>query len=201
MAYTFDGVAKTITLTAQTTMSVRDVYSRWVDWVITSDNTKFLPAFATLGGDSIDPGTGTSVPIYAFLINGWRIRPQESSHTLTVNDGILLVQGGGDPFLSTLGNYNVRVNYQQPVQAITVSTGGGGGASVTDIVNGVLAALIEPGTTLQQSLRLSNSVLGGKVSGVGSGIERFRNLADSKDRVISVTDDNGNRASVTRDLS
>jgi hypothetical protein len=201
MAYTFDGVAKTITLTAQTTMSVRDVYSRWVDWVITSDNTKFLPAFATLGGDSIDPGTGTSVPIYAFLINGWRIRPQESSHTLTVNDGILLVQGGGDPFLSTLGNYNVRVNYQQPVQAITVSTGGGGGASVTDIVNGVLAALIEPGTTLQQSLRLSNSVLGGKVSGVGSGIERFRDLADSKDRVISVTDDNGNRASVTRDLS
>lgn len=132
MAYTFDGVAKTITLTAQTVMSVRDVYSRWVDWVITSDNTKFLPAFATLGGDAIDPGAGTSVPIYAFLTNGWRIRPQESSHTLTVNDGILLVQGGGDPFLNTLGSFVVRINYQQPVQAITVSTGGGAGGLTTE---------------------------------------------------------------------
>jgi hypothetical protein len=127
MSYSFDGAAKVITITAQTTVSVRDVYSRWADWVVTSDNAKYLPAFRTLGGDDIDPVSGTSVPIYAFLTNGWKVRPQEASHTLVVNDGILLVDGGGDPFLSTMGTYVVRINFQQPVQAITVASGGGGG--------------------------------------------------------------------------
>ena len=131
MAYSFDGVSKIITISAQSAVSVRDVYGRWADWVPSADNMKYLPAFETLGGDDIDPSSGTTVPIYAFLVNGWRIRPQESSHTLTVSDGILLVKGGGDPFLNTLGNFVVRVNYQQPVQAITVSTSGGGSGGLT----------------------------------------------------------------------
>jgi hypothetical protein len=37
---------------------------------------------------------------------------------------VLSCWGGGDPFIDTNGNYVVRVNYQQPVQAITVATGG-----------------------------------------------------------------------------
>jgi hypothetical protein len=36
----------------------------------------------------------------------------------------LLREGGGDPFEDTVGAYTVRINYQQPVQAITVETGG-----------------------------------------------------------------------------
>jgi hypothetical protein len=59
------------------------------------------------------------------------VGPQEADHTLSVNDGILLVSGGGDPFLGTTGDYVVRINYQQPVQAITVNTAGGGGSSYT----------------------------------------------------------------------
>jgi hypothetical protein len=133
MSYTFDGVNKVISLnTGTVTMSVRDVYSRWVDWFISTDgNQKYLPAFLTVGGDVIDANAGTSIPIYGFLVNGWRIRPQEADHTLTVNDGILLVSGGGDPFLNTLGDHIVRINYQQPVQAITVNTAGGGGSAYT----------------------------------------------------------------------
>ena len=128
MAFTFDGTNKIITLSLGTTiMSVRDVYSRWVDWYISvNGNQKYLPAFLTVGGDTIDAGAGTKIPIYAFLLNGWKIRPQEANHTLQVTDGILLVSGGGDPFVDTLGNYVVRVNYQQPVQAISFSSDGSG---------------------------------------------------------------------------
>lgn len=140
MAYAFDGTAKTITLSAQTTMSVRDVYSRWADWMASSDNAKYLPAFSTLGGDDIDAAAGTKVPAYAFLVNGWRIRPQESSHTLNVTDGILLVQGGGDPFINTAGSFIVRINYQQPVQAISFSSGGGSGPTAAEIAAEILAA-------------------------------------------------------------
>lgn len=128
MAFTFDGTNKTITLSLGTTvMSVRDVYSRWVDWYISVDgNQKYLPAFLTVGGDTIDAISGTKIPIYAFLVNGWRIKPQEADHTLQVNDGILLVDGGGDPFINTIGDFVVRVNYQQPVQAISFDSGGSG---------------------------------------------------------------------------
>lgn len=127
MGYIINGVTKTITLTTGTTsVSVRDVWSRWVDWFLTSDNSKFLPAFEQVGGNDIDIAQGTKIPIYAFLVNGWKLKPQESNHTLTINDGILLVNGGGDPFLNTTGAYTVRINYQQPVQAISFSTGGSG---------------------------------------------------------------------------
>jgi hypothetical protein len=125
MGYSFDGSQKVITLTSGTTiLDVKDLYSRWKDWVLTSDNSKWAFAFLVSGGDPVDPGSGTFVPLYAFLANGWRIKPQEADHTLNVTNGILLVDGGGDPFIDTNGNYVVRVNYQQPVQAITVATGG-----------------------------------------------------------------------------
>lgn len=132
MGYSFDGPTKRISLTAGTTsVSVRDLWSRWVDWCLTGDNSKFLPAFVTLGGDDIDATAGTKVPVYAFLQNGWKLKPQEADHTLNVQDGILLVGGGGDPFVNTAGEYVVRVNYQQPVQAISFSSDGGGGGGLT----------------------------------------------------------------------
>ena len=131
MGYIINAVTKTITLTTGTTsVSVRDVWSRWVDWFLTGDNSKFLPAFEQVGGNDIDIAQGTKIPIYAFLVNGWKLKPQESNHTLTINDGILLVNGGGDPFLNTTGAYTVRINYQQPVQAISFTVGGGSSTSV-----------------------------------------------------------------------
>lgn len=132
MAVSFDGSTKTISLsTGTTSLSVRDLWSRWVDWWLTSDNSKFSLAMAQTGGDDINPDEGTKIPVYVFLLNGWKIKPQEANHTLNVSDGILLVSGGGDPFVNTTGAYVVRINYQQPVQAISFATGEGGGSSPT----------------------------------------------------------------------
>lgn len=131
---TFDGSTKRITCDVGTTaIDVVGVYSMWVDWALTSDNLKYNAAFTELGGNTIDAGAGTSVPVYGFLTNSWRIAPDEDDHTLNVARGIILVDGGGDPFVDTAGAYTVRINYQQPVQAITVSTGGGGGATASEV--------------------------------------------------------------------
>lgn len=130
MGMTFDGPNKRILLTLGTTsVSVRDAWSRWVDWYLTGDNSKYLPTFSQVGGNDIDAGAGTKIPIYAFLLNGWKIKPQEANHTLGVSDGVLLVEGGGDPFVNTTGSFVVRINFQQPVQAISFSSGGGSGGS------------------------------------------------------------------------
>lgn len=144
MALSFDGINKVITLSSGTTeLGVRDLWSRWVDWLLTSDNSKYLIAFEQVGGNDIDISAGTSIPIYLFMQNGWKIKPQEANHTLNVNDGILLVDGGGDPFNNTSGAYVVRINYSQPVQAITVATGGGSGApTASQIADAVLDEIV-----------------------------------------------------------
>ena len=154
MAFTFDGPNKRIILSAGTTsISIRDMWSRAVDWWTTSDNSKYIFPFTQVGGNDIDTSAGTKIPIYLFLMDGWKIRPQEASHTLNVGDGILLVDGGGDPFVNTVGNYTVRINYQQPVQAISFATDGGGGTAtidyqqVTDAVwNAPLASYVSSGS-------------------------------------------------------
>ncbi len=128
MAISFDGATKVITLSSgTTTLGVRDLWSRWVDWWLTGDNSKHPLAMSNVGGDDIDTVAGTKIPIYCFLLNGWKVKPQEANHTLKVDDGILLVSGGGDPFMNTSGSYVVRINYQQPVQAISFDSGGGSG--------------------------------------------------------------------------
>jgi hypothetical protein len=143
MAISFTGSSKLVTLSSGTTsLDVRDLWSRWVDWFLTSDNSKYPMAMATLGGDDINPAEGTTVPIYAFLLNGWKIRPQEADHTLGVVNGILLVSGGGDPFVNPVGDFAVRINYQQPVQAISYSADGGAGVDPSVIAAAVLDALL-----------------------------------------------------------
>ncbi len=115
------------------TFDVRvDLYSDAKEhWIADNNANKFTFPFISSttgrttvqGGPEIDPIAGTVIPTYVFLENGWRIRPQELDHTLAVTGGVILVQGGGDPFVDTLADFTVRINYQQPVQAIGVSQG------------------------------------------------------------------------------
>lgn len=126
--FSFDGATKVIShLTTISggvaVLDLKKMWAEWVDWLQTSTNSKFYLAFDQLGGDDIDPIAGTTIPVYFFLINGWTITPQNANHTVSVTNGILLVDGGGDPFNDVSGK-TIRINYQQPVQAITVETGG-----------------------------------------------------------------------------
>jgi hypothetical protein len=121
MATLFDGINKLITLdTGTINLGIQTLWSDWVRWHSQSDNGKFLPAMRLLGGDTINLTAGTTIPFYVYLTNGWRIKPQEANHTLTVQGGILLVEEGGDPFVNTIGNFVVRVLYQQPMEAINI---------------------------------------------------------------------------------
>ena len=119
-------------------VTAQAVYVAWVDWVATSDNAKYLPAFSAVGGDAL--GGGLFIPPYYFLRNGWRVRPMESNHNLTIT-GNLFVDGGGVPVVSTLGTYQVNVNYTVPVQAQGISTSGSTGPTAGEIASAVLAQL------------------------------------------------------------
>lgn len=137
MAITFDATSKRIVLDS-TYVDVKDIYSRWKDWVRLSDNAKYQPAFRAIGGDSL--GGGLFISLYTFLINGWRIRPMESSHTLEVH-GNITVDGGGDPVVPTIGTFKTLVQYTVPERAQAYDAGGGSGATASEIAAAVRSEL------------------------------------------------------------
>ena len=184
MAISFDAATQRINLSIGTTaLDVRDLYSRWKDWVQVSDNTKYLPAFSATGGDTIDSGAGTSIPAYAFLVNGWRIKPQEANHTLAVTGGVLLVSGGGDPFVNTTGSFIVRINYSQPVQAVTVSTGGGAAPTAEQNAAAILAAAAADPISSNVK-EVNSSPIGG--SGIPPTFDANGNVTDPGDPWVPV---------------
>lgn len=132
MAYTFSGTAKTITLSSGTvTLDLVDLHSRWKDWVA-AGNAGYPIAFRAVGGDI------PAIPLYLFLLDGWRVVPQQADHTLTVTAGIFEVDGGGDPFIDPAGSYKIRINRETPGIAIGYSTTGGSGPTASEIATATL---------------------------------------------------------------
>lgn len=61
--------------------------------------------------------------------------------------------------------------------------------------------VVENNLTNDDLTKLGASVLLGKVTGAGTGTESFRNLDDSKTRVLATVDENGNRTEVILDAT
>ena len=119
--FSFDGLNKLITLDfGIAEFEVQDMYSAWKEWVHISDNAKWLGAFISIGGESI--GGGQSISPYFQLINNWKIRTYEANHLLTVI-GNLITEDDSNPFLPTLGNFNVSV--RSVVTSNSLTTGAG----------------------------------------------------------------------------
>lgn len=60
---------------------------------------------------------------------------------------------------------------------------------------------IESGYSLREALRLILASVAGKLSGAGTATITIRNVPDDKDRIVATVDSNGNRTSVTYDVS
>lgn len=183
MGYTFNGSDKVVSLTLGTTvLDVRDLYSRWKDWVV-STGSMFLQGISVVGGEPVDESQGIYVTSYFFLENGWKIKPQEANHKLKVTSGVLVTSDGSDPFVPTEGSYNVLVQYSQPVKSETVSTGGGSGGATAEeiweyptreITNDLLTLADVEGSTIlakESSVEALNTYL---VRVLGLSHENFR---------------------------
>ena len=129
MAFTFDGAAKTITHSGGT-LSVAEMWSRYVDWLSVGDNSKYGSMLYTVGRDKDD------IALYVFLEPGVRIVVSNNTIPTVVTAGVLKTSDDSDPF----GGAVVNVRYDKPVSAIGYSTTGGtAGPSAADIAAAVLA--------------------------------------------------------------
>jgi hypothetical protein len=150
-----------------------DLYSDWKEWVSTSDNSKYVQAIRGVGGDPL-PGSKALGDTY-FLMNGWKIRPYESSHTMTVN-GNLYCEDGTSPYVSTVGAYNVMVisavsqlvsaTIQQLPEIEYASFNGG---VTIDVVSGT-AGTAYPNGTAQSPV---NNITDAKTIATERGFDKF----------------------------
>jgi hypothetical protein len=74
--------------------------------------------------------------------------------------------------------------------------------SQADVIAGILdeADTIETGLTVRGALRLALAALAGKLSGANTTTSTFRNVGDTKNRIVATTDATG-RTAVTTDAS
>lgn len=71
-----------------------------------------------------------------------------------------------------------------------------------DVTGAVLEAVIEPGLTLRQALRLVAAAQAGKLSGGGTTTVTIKSAVDdSKNRIVATVDSEGNRTAITYDLT
>ena len=104
------------------------------------------------------------------------------------------------------GSYSIHNDYSGVPDVVETGVSGLTGSESAQLMalpsaSDIVTTAIDGTTTLAESLRLSNAVLGGKVSGAGTGTETFRNPADTKDRLVVTVDSSGNRTALTRDLT
>ena len=121
-----DGATKRIILDSAN-VSASQIWSAWVDW--REANPQWTLAFRQAGGDAL--GGGLYIPPYFFLQAGWKVRPMEADHQLSIT-GNLFTEDGSSPIVNTLGNYNVIAKFTVPVQAQGISTSGGSGGLTSE---------------------------------------------------------------------
>lgn len=125
------------------------------------------------------------------IINGYTITFENGSYAVRLT-------GANNNIADVMNVNNVSLRSNNSAGLITVATGA---TDPQDFVDELMAEVIETGMDFKAALRVIAAVLGGKLSGVGTGTNVFRNaVADSKNRVTASIDATG-RTSVTYDLT
>lgn len=112
---------------------VVDLYSdAKEDWLADPLLNKFKFPVLAIGGQSI--GGGQVISPYIMLRYGWKLRPYEADHTLTVS-GNLITDDETAPFTNVLGDYQVTI--KSIVTSNSLTSGGSGAVTLsqTDISN------------------------------------------------------------------
>jgi hypothetical protein len=151
-------------------------------------------------------GGGKFTQMYGVLRTGWRIVPYGGvSHTLRILREIVSEDGISDrnvfdraPIPPTVA---VEIDSDYDKIEIREVVTSGNQYTLQEIAQTVHRHVIESDKTFEEMVRIQHAVLAGKVSGAGTASEHFRSMDDTKDRLIVVADEFGNRTSVTADGS
>jgi hypothetical protein len=192
----------------QVTFFVEDSTGAPVTGKVSGDFTKFI---------SKNGGAFASMTVtVSELAGGWYTMTMSTTHTNTVGPLAVYMTASGAMQTNLLWQVEANALYSEEDARILarITTGVTSMSAVVDSINTLLndgttlpdALLgrtggVETGLTVRQCLRLLAAILGGKISGAGTGSEVFRNaVADNANRVTVTGDVAGNRSAVTYNL-
>jgi len=168
----------------------RGVAFKFYTGLVDQSNTKLLKANPTIAaGDfqiSKDGGAFTNLTTLpsANPASGRAVMIDLSASEMTADNIVIqCVDAAGAEWCDQLINLQTTAN------------------QLDDIPAAVWAVAVDGATTAAESMRLQNSALGGKATGMGTTTAVFRDLADTKARITATVDTDGNRSVVNRDLT
>jgi len=196
---TFDGPNKLIieiSAAGDNELDVFEIYSEWKVWVTQSDNMKYLQAFTPVGGDPIT--LTESLDITYFLENGWRIRPAELDHKLTLTGNIFTREPGQSVSVDTVSPFtvNVETNVSTVVRLLTPENTVLSDAEKDDIINRLFLYILENGETFAETMRLVRADAAGSIVKTGD-LHEVRNAANTKTRITANADETGRDVTAT----
>lgn len=138
-------------------------------------------------------GEGTLTPTAQNRENVEATITGEGSFTAEVNEGVNVV-------VTVTGEGTLTPTvHNREVVAVTIDAGSR--PSAFDIAQELLGTTADGTLTIGQAFKIMLAALAGKVSGAGTSTITFRDVDDTKDRIVAAVDSNGNRTSVTKDVS
>ena len=119
-----------------------------------------------------------------------------STKSITVSKAFTSAPANADEFL-ILAIHEYGIDEIQAGLSTSAEIAALNDLSTTDI----LGMVYEGSEDFQDFLRLMRAVLLGKTTGAGTGTENFRDAGDTKNRVVSSIDANGDRTAITTDAT
>lgn len=170
-----------LAVSGDTSIDWLEIYSEWKDWVLADPIARggYPPAFRVVGGEERGGGAprlGTTF----FLSNGWKFRPAEYSHHVTLNGNIVTDPAGERVWVPTLGAFTVGVQLESSNLVDTVAVGSGVLPSdVADIAAAARDAILSDATPFAgANIDAAISTAGGLTAGQASQLAAVATNAD-----------------------
>lgn len=198
---TFDGENKQIIINPNVnTIDVKiDMYSAWKEWVLQYDNSKWLPAFRSVGGDQT--GENQYAPSYFFLINNWKVIATNISCVVQMN---LYSDDGLSPFVITNAAITNRAS-DVPIIKSEVEKRLEYGDKIYYDENSIYTGIAYPNGTIAQPINnITDAIEIAKLYNIrkfyvlsdvnilttGNILEKYSIFADSENLTVNIVDNN-----------
>jgi len=177
------------------------------DWKVNPDATSLYQIMGDTGREHVNEGAAQGGGANTITLNA----NASSSDDVYVGQVIFLRSGTGEDQAKRITAYNGTTKVATVESNWTIQPIAGTGYSMLPssilvysilgpaLADYVLDEVVEGSLTLRQFQRILVSVLAGKVSGAPTGPIGFRDIADTKNRVVAAVDTDGNRTSITLD--
>lgn len=202
---TFDGDNLLVTLAAPSggvlDLDVQvDLYSDWKEWMLASfANMKYPPLFTTFGGDGVTVTIDAGAYYKFNNAAGWRIKPDESDHDVTMIGSLIALDATLPMFTPTTGGFTVLVNGVQPITTVVAVGSGVLPADIDAIEAQIFARIVEGGFSFEEIIRLIAASSAGTITQETDGTYTITGIDGATARVLGALGTNNSRDISSRD--